>query len=96
MTSDMQKRLSLAKKQGTIKRVHVDQHAIRHNINAKPEDHIPTITIQTSAGSIKCWDVSILGQSKVVSSAGKPLSCGARVWVETTAPLEPKLNRSEQ
>jgi len=29
--------------------------------------------------------VQILGESKVVYSPDKPLSCGAKVWIETDA-----------
>ena len=33
-------------------------------------------------------EVVIKGDSKVVYSADKPLSCGARVWIETQAEVE--------
>jgi hypothetical protein len=32
--------------------------------------------------------VAIHGSSKVVYSPDKPLSCGARVWIETQADVE--------
>tara|TARA_R110001583_G_scaffold9651_17_gene45570 strand:+ start:8783 stop:8923 length:141 start_codon:yes stop_codon:yes gene_type:complete len=32
-------------------------------------------------------DVQILGKSRVVYSPNKPLSCGAKVWIETEAPV---------
>ena len=32
--------------------------------------------------------VEILGPSKVVYSPDKPLSCGARVWIETEAEVK--------
>ena len=34
------------------------------------------------------YEVEILGESKVVYSPDKPLSCGARVWIETNAEVK--------
>ena len=33
----------------------------------------------------KVYEVEIKGPSKVVYSPDKPLSCGAKVWIETQA-----------
>ena len=41
------------------------------------------ITVKTSKENIYGSDVTILGESRVVYSPNKPLSCGARVWIET-------------
>lgn len=74
------KRINLARTLGTIKRLHVDRHAVR-----KDE---PAITIQTSDGPIKARTVTIKGPSSVMHRPDDPLSCGARVWIETLAELE--------
>ena len=78
----MERRKRLAATDGAIKRLHVSQPNIRHNISSA--DKRPPLTVQTSAGSLNAWDVSINGPSRLRWS-DKPLSCGARVWLETTA-----------
>ena len=61
--------------------IHVNQHAIRRNIKAiEPE---PVLTVKTYKSNTYAHEVSIDGPSKVVYSPHKPLSCGARVWIET-------------
>jgi hypothetical protein len=65
--------------------IHVNQHAIRRNIDAtEPE---PVLTVKTYKSNTYAHEVSIEGASKVVYSPHKPLSCGARVWIETQAPV---------
>jgi len=68
-------------KEGIIKRIHVNQHNIRHN--NKNEDKKPVITVKSSGSNTKCNRVKIHGESEVVYSDDKPLPCGAKVWVET-------------
>ena len=68
-----------------IKRIHVNQHHIRSN--AKNEEKLPPLTVKTSGSNHKGYDVDILGPSKVMYSPDKPLSCGAKVWIETHAPV---------
>jgi hypothetical protein len=70
-------------REGTIKRLHVSQPNIRHNRSHGTT--LPVITVQTSAGPIHARKASILGESEIVYEPDKPLSCGARVWVQTTA-----------
>lgn len=74
-------------KRGTIKRIHVNQHVVRR-CWAKGDISQPAITIQTSKGSLPARHVEINGKSIVVSSPDKPLSCGARIWIETTAEVK--------
>jgi len=69
-----------------IKRIHVNQHHIRHNLK-NPDDPKPVLTVKTSRGNQKCDRVEIDGPSTVVYSPEKPLACGAKVWVETTAEI---------
>lgn len=66
--------------------IHVNQHAIRRNIKAeKPE---PVLTVKTYKSNTYAHEVDIKGPSKIVYSPHKPLSCGARVWIETEAEVE--------
>jgi hypothetical protein len=46
------------------------------------------LTVKTSKSNTKCNRVTIHGPSTVVYSPDKPLSCGAKVWVETHAEVE--------
>ena len=66
-----------------IKRIHVNMHKIR--FNKKHGTNEPVITVKTYKTNDYGHEVSILGESKVVYSPNKPLSCGARVWIETNA-----------
>lgn len=63
--------------------VHVNMHNIR--FNAKHGPLKPVITVKRGKNNTYCNEVEILGPSKVVYSDEKPLSCGARVWIETEA-----------
>ncbi len=65
------------------KRIHINQHKIKSNIKKPDSEKEPVITIKTSNSNTYCHEVEILGSSKVIYSPDKPLSCGARVWVET-------------
>ena len=70
-----------------ISRIHVNQHHIKHNrlnrtypTNRKD---LPVLTVKTYKSNTTCNKVDIQGPSRVVYSPDKPLSCGARVWIET-------------
>ena len=69
-------------------RIHVNQHKIRsnkkHNLNE------PVITVKTSKSNNYGHEVEILGPSKIIYSPDKPLSCGARVWIETEGEVKIK------
>ena len=71
-----------------ITRIHVNQHLIR--ANKKHGTNEPVITVKQGKQNTYCHSVEILGPSRVVYSPCKPLSCGAKVWVETTAPVVPR------
>ena len=68
-----------------IKRIHVNQHVIRRN--RKTGELRPPLTVKTSRGNIVGHRVAIEGASEIVYMPDKPLSCGARVWVQTRAPV---------
>ena len=61
-------------------------HKIR--ANKKHGTKEPVITVKTSKTNTYGHEVEILGESKVVYSPDKPLSCGARVWIETNAEVK--------
>lgn len=65
------------------KKIHINQHNIRYNL--KNEDKKKVITVKTSKSNTYANEVQILGESKLIYSPDKPLSCGARVWLETEA-----------
>jgi hypothetical protein len=68
-----------------LKRIHVNQHVIRRN--AKTGSQEPPLTVKTYRDNTLCHSVDILGPSRVVYSPEKPLSCGAKVWIETNAEI---------
>lgn len=67
-------------------RIHVNQAVIRKNNRDKKQD--PVITVKTYKSNTYTNDVTILcpcceaETAKVVYSPDKPLSCGAKVWIE--------------
>lgn len=69
---------------GPIKRIHVNQHHIKANRKNGNED-LPVFTVKTSRLNVRGQSVKIIGESETIYSPDKPLSCGARVWVQTTA-----------
>ena len=70
------------KSRETIKRIHVDMHAIRRNLyRGADEAQEPVVTVQNRGRSTKAFEVRCEGG--VIRQALKPLSCGARVWIET-------------
>lgn len=66
--------------------IHVNQHEIK--ANAKNGTDNPVLTVKTYKTNTYAHEVLIKGDSKIVYSADKPLSCGARVWIETQAEVE--------
>lgn len=68
--------------------IHVNQAHIRKNIRAEDDDRVPVLTVKTYKTNRYTNSVVIHGPSKVVYSPDKPLSCGARVWIETEGEVE--------
>ena len=56
-------------------------HHIRYN--KKHGTNKPVITVKTSKSNTYGHNVEILGPSVMIYRPEKPLSCGARVWIET-------------
>ncbi len=65
--------------------IHVNQHNIKAN---QKGENLPVITCKNYKSNTYGNSVIIYGQdgleaAKVVYRPNKPLSCGARVWIET-------------
>lgn len=65
-----------------LKRIHVNQHNIRAN-GKNGNSELPVLSVKTYKENLKGWSVEIQGPARVVYSPDKPLSCGAKVWIET-------------
>ena len=63
--------------------IHINQHVIKSNHKNNKRD--PVITVKTYKSNNYGHQVDILGPSKVIYSPDKPLSFGAKVWIETDA-----------
>jgi len=63
------------------KRIHVNQHKIKSNNRYGLNE--PVLTVKTYKDNFYGSTVAIDGASTVVYSPDKPLSCGAKVWIET-------------
>ena len=61
--------------------IHVNQHIIKDN--RKHGLNNPPITVKTYKSNQYSSEVEINGPCKVIYSSDKPLSCGARIWIET-------------
>jgi hypothetical protein len=79
MTTELAERVRLAEASDTVKRIHVDQKRIKQGL--------PAVTVQTSAGPIKAGEVTMHGTTRMIHQYDKPLSCGAKVWIETYGPV---------
>ena len=62
-------------------KIHVNQHVVRSNKKHGKKE--PVLTVKTYKSNTYAHEVEINGTSKVIYSPDKPLSCGARVWIET-------------
>ena len=66
--------------------IHVNQHVIKSNKKNEVEE--PVLTVKTYKSNTYAHEVNIKGDSKIVYSPDKPLSCGAHVWIETQSEVE--------
>lgn len=71
--------------------IHVNQHNIRRN--AKNSTNDPVLTVKTYKSNDYAHEAIIRDKdgnevARVVYSPEKPLSCGARVWIETQNEVE--------
>lgn len=65
--------------------IHVNQFAIRRNAAQGTND--PVLTVKDYKSNRYAHRVEIDGPSEIVYSPNKPLSCGARCWIETRSPV---------
>lgn len=75
-----------ALREGTLKRIHVNQHHIR--ANKKDGGCRPVFTVKIGKVNLYGRQVRILGPSELTYRPINPLSCGARAWLETRAKVE--------
>lgn len=61
--------------------IHVNQHIIKSNVKHNANE--PVLTVKTYKNNVYAHEVLIEGPARVVYSKDGPLSCGARVWIET-------------
>ena len=66
--------------------VHVNKHKIKSNSKTGSKD--PVLTVKTYKSNTYTNRVKINGPCTIVYSPDKPLSCGAKVWIETEEKVE--------
>jgi len=66
-----------------VTRIHVNQAKLRSNAKLPVSKHEPVITAKGSGRNRYGFSVKIAGPSYVVYSPEDPLSCGAKLWIET-------------
>jgi hypothetical protein len=66
--------------------IHVNQHVIKTNAKSGARD--PVLTVKSGRTNRYAHEVILTGPGKVVYSPDKPLSCGAKCWIETMDPVE--------
>jgi hypothetical protein len=63
--------------------IHVNQHVIKANAKSGAND--PVLTVKTYKSNTYAHAVEINGPSRLIYKPNNPLSCGAKVWLETDA-----------
>jgi hypothetical protein len=66
--------------------IHVNQSIVKRNTKNGTDE--PVLTVKSYKSNKYATSVEIKGPSRVVYSTHKPLSCGARVWIETESEVE--------
>lgn len=69
-----------------LKRVHVNQHKLRQRVKDS-SSHEHCYTIKHKGQTITAFQVHIDGPSTLVERIDHPLSCGARLWLETDSEI---------
>ena len=70
---------------GKLKRIHVNQHVIRANQKTGARDEV--FTVKCGGKTYRGNAVEIDGPAETIYRPDRPLSCGARCWVETRSAL---------
>ena len=71
------------------KKIHVNRHKVQKN--SKTGLIEPVLTVKTYKSNDYCHEVQIEGPCKVIYRPHKPLSCGAKVWIETESEVNCKV-----
>jgi hypothetical protein len=71
--------------------IHVNQHVIK--ANAKSGERDPVLTVKTYKSNTYAHAVEVTGPCRIVYSPDKPMSCGAKVWIETESEVIPVLEK---
>lgn len=66
--------------------IHVNQQAISRNRKLGTDD--PPLIVRTYRGSKPAHEIKISGEITFKYQPHDPLKCGARLWAETTDPVE--------
>lgn len=82
---------SVTKTKKGVKKIHVNQHAIKRNLKCATDE--PVITVKRSKDNTYGHEVRIYDKQGelvaiVTQPLGKKLGCGARVWIETLCEVE--------
>jgi len=74
-----------------MKRIHVNQQVIRHN--KKYGNKLPPIRIEDTETKevIYCMAIDMVGPCSLVYQPDNPLSCGAKLWIETEGYTIPRM-----
>ena len=70
---------------GTLKRIHVNQLNLRRRI--KQTCDAPCYTVKYQGQTYWAKEIEIMGPSRLIERIDNPLSCGARLWIETNSPV---------
>lgn len=80
--------------------IHVNQHVIKRNTKHGTSDPVVTYKRKSGGKSSYCHQAVIVDEqgrevARVVYRPHKPLSCGARCWVETSLRVVPLMDSDE-
>lgn len=66
--------------------IHINRNVIQSN--AKHGTSTPVCRVEDEKGRVRyCMEVQINGPSRMVYRPESPRPCGAKLWIETDAPL---------
>lgn len=82
------------KRELPITRVHVNQHVIRSNQKTGARE--PVLTVKQGRSNVRANEVVLAGPARVVYRPDAPLSCGARVWIESSHPVDVTDDKSKK
>lgn len=79
--------------------IHVNQHVIKANAQHGTDE--PPLTVKDYTQNRRAYTAEILDEAgnviaRVVNRPHDPLSCGARVWIETYGEVRVVTERAEQ